>query len=232
MKANARILLVEDEPSIADNIQYALKAASFEVDWSASGQEALRAFSNQTPDLVILDIGLPDMDGFEVCRKLRALSDLPILFLSARSDEIDRVVGLELGADDYICKPFSPRELVARVKANLRRTQLTVAAESGQALKKVGQLSVDVTSRIVQFSGETVDVTRYEFGILEVLIEHPKRVYSREELLVKVWSEPDSSADRVVDTHIKTLRAKLKSIDANTEIIKTHRGIGYSLGDC
>ena len=232
MKANARILLVEDEPSIADNIQYALKAASFDVVWCASGLEALSAFSSQTPDLVILDIGLPDMDGFEVCRKLRAVSNLPILFLSARSDEIDRVVGLELGADDYICKPFSPRELVARVKTNLRRAQLTVANEASEILKKVGQLSVDIASRTVQLAGKAVDVTRYEFGILEVLIQHPKRVYSREELLIKVWSEPDSSTDRVVDTHIKTLRAKLKSIDANTEIIKTHRGIGYSLDVC
>lgn len=232
MKANARILLVEDEPSIADNIQYALKAASFDVVWRASGLEALSAFSSETPDLVILDIGLPDMDGFEVCRKLRAVSNLPILFLSARSDEIDRVVGLELGADDYICKPFSPRELVARVKTNLRRAQLTIADEACETLKKVGQLTVDITSRTVQLAGKAVDVTRYEFGILEVLIQHPKRVYSREELLMKVWSEPDSSTDRVVDTHIKNLRAKLKSIDANTEIIKTHRGIGYSLDAC
>ena len=229
MKANARILLVEDEPSIADNVQYALKAASFEVIWAASGQEALSAFSNQVPDLVILDIGLPDMDGFEVCRKLRTLSDLPILFLSARSDEIDRVVGLELGADDYICKPFSPRELVARVKANLRRTQLSVACEPNLASKKVGLLSIDMASRTVQFSGKEVAITRYEFGILEVMMQHPKRVYSREELLIKVWNEPNDSIDRVVDTHIKTLRAKLKAIDSNSEAIKTHRGIGYSL---
>jgi len=229
MKANARILLVEDESSIADNIQYALKAASFEVIWVSSGQQALSAFSNQALDLVILDIGLPDMDGFEVCRQLRAQSDLPILFLSARSDEIDRVVGLELGADDYICKPFSPRELVARVKTNLRRSQLSAVSDRSQDSKTLGLLSLDVTSRTVLFAGESVDVTRYEFGILEVMIHHPKRVYSREELLLKVWSEPDTSIDRVVDTHIKTLRAKLKAIDSSLEPIKTHRGIGYSL---
>ena len=229
MKANARILLVEDESSIADNIQYALKAASFEVIWVSSGQQALSAFLNQALDLVILDIGLPDMDGFEVCRQLRAQSDLPILFLSARSDEIDRVVGLELGADDYICKPFSPRELVARVKTNLRRSQLSAVSDRSQGSKAVGLLSLDITSRTVLFAGESVDVTRYEFGILEVMIHHPKRVYSREELLLKVWSEPDTSIDRVVDTHIKTLRAKLKAIDSSLEPIKTHRGIGYSL---
>ncbi len=229
MKANARILLVEDEPSIADNIQYALKAASFEVIWVSTGQQALSAFSNQAPDLVILDIGLPDMDGFEVCRSLRAKSDLPILFLSARSDEIDRVVGLELGADDYICKPFSPRELVARVKTNLRRSGLSAASESSKDSRTTELLNLDIASRTVFFVGEAVEVTRYEFGILEVMIQHPKRVYSREELLLKVWNEPDASIDRVVDTHIKTLRAKLKSIDSSLEIIKTHRGIGYSL---
>lgn len=229
MKANARILLVEDEPSIADNVQYALKAASFDVTWAASGQQAIDLFNTDTPDLVILDIGLPDIDGFEVCRQIRAQSELPILFLSARSDEIDRVVGLELGADDYICKPFSPRELVARVKANLRRSQLSIAPSVTSSQNNASLLQVNVASRTVQFSGQEVAITRYEFGILEVMIQHPKRVYSREELLLKVWNEPSSSIDRVVDTHIKTLRAKLKAIDSSLDPIKTHRGIGYSL---
>ena len=229
MKANARILLVEDEPSIADNVQYALKVASFDVIWAASGQQAIDLFNTDTPDLVILDIGLPDIDGFEVCRQIRTQSELPILFLSARSDEIDRVVGLELGADDYICKPFSPRELVARVKTNLRRSQLNTAPSVASIQKTASLLQVNVASRTVQFSGQEVAITRYEFGILEVMIQHPKRVYSREELLLKVWSEPSSSIDRVVDTHIKTLRAKRKAIDSRRDTIKTYRGIGYSL---
>jgi len=224
MKANACVLLIEDESSIADNIKYALQAASFDVLWAASGMEGLSLFKKETIDLVILDIGLPDMDGFEVCRKIRAQSQVPLLFLSARADEIDRVVGLEMGADDYICKPFSPRELVARVKTNLRRYQATPATPNNTEL-----LILNDENRTVHFLGQLLDITRYEFGILQVMKKHPKRVYSREELLSKVWHEPGNSLDRVVDTHIKTLRAKLKVIDEDKEIIKTHRGIGYSL---
>jgi len=230
MKPNARVLLVEDESSIADNIQYALKAASFEVLWATSGMEALSLFKEQSIDLVILDIGLPDMDGFEVCRQIREISQVPLLFLTARSDEIDRVVGLEMGADDYICKPFSPRELVARVKTNLRRYQLPLSAAAASSSAEQGDnLVLNEEHRTVHFCGQLLDITRYEFGILQVMHKHPKRVYSRDELLEKVWHEPDNSIDRVVDTHIKTLRAKLKDIDGQKEVIKTHRGIGYSL---
>ncbi|OUS39963.1 two-component system response regulator CreB [Oleispira antarctica] len=221
MKPNACVLLVEDEPSIADNIKYALSSASFEVLWAASGTEALKQFNEQHIDLVILDIGLPDMDGFEVCRQIREISQVPLLFLTARSDEIDRVVGLEMGADDYICKPFSPRELVARVKANLRRS--TASPLSNEILV------LNDENRSVHFCGQLLQVTRYEFGILQVMHKHPKRVYSREALLEQVWHEPDNSMDRVVDTHIKTLRAKFKEVDREKDIIKTHRGVGYSL---
>ncbi len=241
MKPNARVLLVEDESSIADNIKYALSSASFEVLWAASGTEALKLFKDQSVeqhiDLVILDIGLPDMDGFEVCRQIREVSQVPLLFLTARSDEIDRVVGLEMGADDYICKPFSPRELVARVKANLRRYQAIDAispspssADSSTVFTPGNEtLVLNDENRSVHFCGQLLQVTRYEFGILQVMHRHPKRVYSREELLEQVWYEPDNSMDRVVDTHIKTLRAKLKEVDSEKDIIKTHRGVGYSL---
>jgi two-component system catabolic regulation response regulator CreB len=233
MKPNARVLLVEDEASIADNINYALNAASFEVLWARCGMEALDLFKQQAIDLVILDIGLPDIDGFEVCRQIRETSQVPLLFLTARSDEIDRVVGLEMGADDYICKPFSPRELVARVKTNLRRYQLSsssfVVPSSATTPSQNENLVLNEEYRSVHFFGQLLEVTRYEFGILQVMHKHPKRVYSREELLEKVWHEPDNSMDRVVDTHIKTLRAKLKEIDGQKEVIKTHRGIGYSL---
>ena len=227
MKPNARVLLVEDESSIADNIKYALNAASFEVLWATSGVEALTLFKEQAIDLVILDIGLPDIDGFEVCRQIRELSQVPLLFLTARSDEIDRVVGLEMGADDYICKPFSPRELVARVKTNLRRYQISPSLTAVPSQDE--SLVLNDENRTVHFRGQLLDITRYEFGILQVMHKHPKRVYSREELLGKVWHEPDNSMDRVVDTHIKTLRAKLKEVDEKAEVIKTHRGIGYSL---
>jgi len=225
MKPNACVLSVEDEPSIADNIKYALSSASFEVLWAASGTEALKQFKDQSVeqniDLVILDIGLPDIDGFEVCRQIREISQVPLLFLTARSDEIDRVVGLEMGADDYICKPFSPRELVARVKANLRRSTATPLSNE--------ILVLNDENRSVHFCGQLLQVTRYEFGILQVMQKHPKRVYSREALLEQVWHEPDNSMDRVVDTHIKTLRAKFKEVDSAKDIIKTHRGVGYSL---
>jgi two-component system catabolic regulation response regulator CreB len=233
MKPNACVLLVEDESSIADNIKYALNAASFEVIWATSGMEALRLFKEQAIDLVILDIGLPDIDGFEVCRQIREVSQVPLLFLTARSDEIDRVVGLEMGADDYVCKPFSPRELVARVKTNLRRYQAPLSSPSSNppstAADKYEKLVLNDENRSVHFNGQLLDVTRYEFGILQVMHKYPKRVYSRDELLEKVWHEPDNSMDRVVDTHIKTLRAKLKEVDEQAEVIKTHRGIGYSL---
>jgi two-component system catabolic regulation response regulator CreB len=231
MKPNACVLLVEDESSIADNIKYALNAASFEVLWAASGIDALKVFKEQTIDLVILDIGLPDIDGFEVCRQIREVSQVPLLFLTARSDEIDRVVGLEMGADDYICKPFSPRELVARVKTNLRRYQAPLSSSNSpsSSTDTNGNLVLNDENRSVHFCGQRLDVTRYEFGILQAMSKYPKRVYSRDELLEKVWHEPDNSMDRVVDTHIKTLRAKLKEIDGQAEIIKTHRGIGYSL---
>ncbi len=231
MKQKSKILLIEDESSIADNIKYALHAASFDVLWADTGTEGLAIFKEQAPSLVILDIGLPDMDGFEVCRQIRAQSQVPILFLSARSDEIDRVVGLEIGADDYICKPFSPRELVARVKANLRRCQ-TPKSSAPVTPTEAANLILNDEYRTVHFYGQLVDVTRYEFGILQVLKQHPKRVYSREDLLEKVWHEPDNSLDRVVDTHIKTLRAKLKVVNANIDPIKTHRGVGYSLDIC
>lgn len=237
MKPNARVLLVEDESSIADNIKYALTSASFEVLWSVSGTEALKQFKEQSIDLVILDIGLPDMDGFEVCRQIREVSQVPLLFLTARSDEIDRVVGLEMGADDYVCKPFSPRELVARVKANLRRYNPIDAISSTDSdtdssitsSSVNGVLLLNNENRSVHFCGRLLQVTRYEFGILQVMHKHLKRVYSREELLEQVWQEPDNSMDRVVDTHIKTLRAKFKEVDSEKDIIKTHRGIGYSL---
>lgn len=233
MKPNACVLLVEDESSIADNIKYALKAASFEVLWTTSGMDALNLFKEQTIDLVILDIGLPDIDGFEVCRQIRETSQVPLLFLTARSDEIDRVVGLEMGADDYICKPFSPRELVARVKTNLRRYQAPLSGSTSTLVTAVSAqgeiLLLNDENRTVHFCGQLLDITRYEFGILQVMHKHPKRVYSREVLLEKVWHEPDNSMDRVVDTHIKTLRAKLKEVDGKRDIIKTHRGIGYSL---
>lgn len=219
-----RILLVEDESGIADNIRYALDKACFEVDWVMLGEAALRHIETASYACVVLDVGLPDMDGFEVCREIRKGSDLPVIFLTARGEEIDRVVGLELGADDYVAKPFSPRELVARVKSNVRRY-------TGQSLAEdAGPFLLDESRRTIRYHQQTLDLTRYEYGILCLLLKRPGRVYSREQILESVWVESENSIDRVVDGHIKTLRGKLKAIDGGENPVKTHRGIGYSLG--
>ncbi|MCC2637498.1 MAG: two-component system response regulator CreB [Moraxellaceae bacterium] len=229
MAAKPRILVVEDEPGIADAIRYVLESHGFEVTWRQTGGDALADFARQRPDLVVLDVGLPDISGFDLFRQLRATGDVPVIFLTARSDEIDRVVGLELGADDYIAKPFSPRELAARVRTVLRRTQAApaVAAAPGVATPFV----LDDERRQIRYYGQLLDLSRYEFGILRLLLRHPGRVYTREEIMYQVWEVPEVSSDRTVDTHIKVLRAKLKAIAPAVEAVCTHRGVGYSLAE-
>lgn len=226
------ILLVEDEVAIADNLAYALATDGFTPKHVALGQAALDAL--QTPDhpfsLVVLDVGLPDLNGFEVCRRLRQHSSIPVIFLTARSDEIDRIVGLEIGADDYVTKPFSPRELVARVRAVLRR-QLAPSATAVNANNK------DVPERFelreeegrILYYGYLLILTRYEFLLLKTLIERPNQLFSRAQLMDKVWTHAANTMDRTVDTHIKSLRAKLKAINDNDDPIQTHRGMGYSI---
>jgi len=229
-----RILVVEDEPSIAENLAYSLKTEGFEVCLAATGGEALPYFTDKcdqtAPALVILDVGLPDMSGFDVCREIRSRSSVPVIFLTAREAEIDRVVGLELGADDYVVKPFSPRELVARVRAILRRSAATnPAVDKGWESLALGPFKVDGNRRRISCEGAAIDLSRYEYGLLALLIEHPGRVYTRDQLMEQVWDEPDSSLDRTVDAHIKSLRAKLRDTAAGDAAIVTHRGVGYSL---
>ncbi|MDH3974842.1 MAG: two-component system response regulator CreB [Deltaproteobacteria bacterium] len=223
-----KILIVEDEPSIADNITYALSTEGFEPLWCGTGSEALDEFEKSGIALIILDIGLPDINGFELARIIRSNSDIPIIFLTARSDEIDRVAGLELGADDYVVKPFSPRELAARVRAVLRRS-VDNGASSQQKKSQRLPFEIDEKKFIISYYGESLDLTRYEFRLLQLLITSPGRVYSRDQLMERVWEEPEMSLDRTVDTHIKTIRQKLKSIKPDEEVIITHRGVGYSL---
>ena len=223
-----KILVVEDEPSIADNIIYALKTEGFAPTWCQTGGDGLRAFGEQTFALVILDVGLPDMNGFELCKKLRAGSFVPIIFVTARKDEIDRVVGLEIGADDYVVKPFAPRELTARVKAILRRSESQGGAPLPQAAKL---FSIDDERCEIRYYGSPLQLSRYEFRLLKVLIQKPGRVYSRDQLMELAWEEPDTALDRTVDAHIKTLRAKLRAIREDEDPIRTHRGLGYSLKD-
>jgi len=221
-----KILVVEDEPTIADTIKYALETDGFEVVWCATAQSALEAFESQKVNLIILDIGLPDISGFDLCREIRKTSSVPIIFLTSRTDEIDRVVGLEIGGDDYVSKPFSPRELTARVKAVLRRTVLSSGGE--MSLSKT-PWSIDENRRKVSYFNELLDLSRYEYKLMTLFISRPGWVYTRDMLMDMVWEEPDASMDRTVDTHIKTLRMKLHQIKPELNPIQTHRGIGYSL---
>lgn len=227
---NEIILLVEDEPSIADNIIYALDTEGFSVQWQSSGRDALSVLETETIDLILLDIGLPDINGFDLAREIRKRFDLPIIFLTARNSEMDRVVGLEIGGDDYVGKPFSPRELTARVRAVLRRSAGTSRSpESSPKPAAESPFAVDDSRYSIHFHGKKLDLSRYEFRLMRVLARNPGRVFTREILMQQAWDEPDMSLDRTVDTHIKTIRRKLRSVDPDTEWIVTHRGIGYSL---
>ena len=230
------ILIIEDEPAIADTLLYALKTEGFDPQWCATGQAGLAALAAQEFTLVVLDIGLPDGSGFEFCKTIRARSQVPIIFLTARASEIDRVVGLEIGGDDYLVKPFSPRELTARVKAILRRTNghaaNPVAATSTAPVTPATPAPafvIDESRCLISYRGRALDLTRYEFRLLKVLLAQPGRVFSRDQLMSAAWEEPGASLDRTVDAHIKTLLAKLRGIDPTTDPIQTHRGLGYSL---
>ena len=224
------ILIVEDEPGIADTLQYALRTEGFEPAWCASAEAALAAIAQRTPALVILDVGLPDMNGFDLFKRLREHIDVPTVFLTARGDEIDRVVGLELGADDYVPKPFSPRELVARVRSVLRRSARPAAAPPAAA-PPPGAFEVDDGRRQIRFYGRPLELSRYEFGLLRALVRRPGHVYTRDALLELVWDDSSDSLDRTVDAHVKTVRAKLKVVAPTLEPIRTHRGVGYALAE-
>jgi two-component system catabolic regulation response regulator CreB len=218
------ILIIEDEPAIAETLIYAFKEAGIATTHKLLGSDAMVQIKQQSFDFVILDVGLPDMTGFEVCKLIRAESNIPILFLTARNHEIDRIVGLEIGADDYVTKPFSPREVVARVKAILRRTEL-----KQDTSHKNNQFMVDELANRIQYRGHLLDLTRYEFLLLKTLVHQPQRVFSRNQLMDIVWVNAENTLERTVDAHIKTLRAKLRTVDTQTEAIITHRGMGYSL---
>jgi two-component system, OmpR family, catabolic regulation response regulator CreB len=217
------VLIIEDEPAIADTLIYACKEAGIVTTHHILGHEGVTAVREQTFDFIVLDIGLPDMTGFDVCKKIRAVSQVPILFLTARNHEIDRIVGLEIGADDYVTKPFSPREVVARIHAILRR------AGKQSATPETITFKLDETACRIQYRGQFLELTRYEYLLLKTLILQPKRVYSRDQLMDIVWAQAENTLERTVDAHIKTVRAKLRKVDADTEAIVTHRGMGYSL---
>ena len=223
------ILVVEDEAAIADTLVYALQADGFEVTWLSLASEALELRARDPFDLVILDVGLPDISGFEACKRLRRFSEVPVIFLTARDAEIDRVVGLEIGADDYVVKPFSPREVAARVRAILKRTAPRDAAPAMVAAAAAeGPFVVDVERFRIHYLGQLLSLTRHEFRLLQTLLAQPERVFSREQLLDSVGVASDAGYERSIDSHIKSLRAKLRQVNAEAEPIQTHRGLGYS----
>lgn len=225
MAANS-VLLVDDEISIVDSLLYAFSSEGFRVQSAATAQEALIYIEKSCPDFIVLDLGLPDRSGFEVCKDLRkAGNNTPILFLTARAEEVDRILGLELGGDDYVVKPFSPREVVARAKAILRR----FSEEESKPPKQQSEFSIDEDKLIISFKGEALNLSRYEFRLLTVLVKRPGRVFSREELMNRAWETPDMTLERTVDTHIKTIRTKIRSISSEADPIVTHRGFGYSI---
>jgi two-component system, OmpR family, catabolic regulation response regulator CreB len=219
--AMPRILLVEDETAIAQTVIYALRGDGHQVEHFHLGQEALAAARQDGFDLAVLDVGLPDIDGYALCRELRREAALPVIFLTARGSESERVLGLELGADDYVAKPFSPLELAARVRAVLRRCAPQAGAADG--------FEHDRDGRLVRYRGQSLHLTRYEYGLLAALLARPGAVLSRAQLMDRVWGEAPESSDRTVDTHVKTLRAKLREVAPDRDPIRTHRGLGYSL---
>jgi two-component system, OmpR family, catabolic regulation response regulator CreB len=228
-----RILICEDEPAISDSLQYALKHEHFACTVVSLGARAVAAIAaaaeNDQPfDLLILDVGLPDISGIEVCKAVRSHSNVPIVFLTARNDEIDRVLGLELGADDYIGKPFSPREVVARVKAVLRRSTAAPSMPVAQA-DAANAFVVDESRLCITFGGHRLELTHHEYHLLAFLLRSPERVFTRGQIMQAAWPDAAVVSERTIDTHIKTLRQKLKQVAPEQDPIKTHRGHGYSI---
>lgn len=232
------ILLVEDEVAIADTLIYALETEHFEVRHVTTASDALKLAIDDY-QLAILDVGLPDISGFDLCAQIRKSSTIPVLFLTARDSEIDRILGLELGGDDYVTKPFSPREVVARIRAILRRAeastesknnQLQNKGESPQQGQQHGPLEHDPEAMTISCLGKRMNLTAHEYKLLAALMSQPGRIFTRDQLLMKAWEDPGSAMDRTVDAHIKSLRAKIRECNPDgTDPIETRRGLGYTL---
>ncbi len=222
---STRIFIVEDEPSIAQTVQFALEAEGFVTEHFPSGGACLDALSAGVPSLILLDVGLTDGSGFEFFRRIRQITETPVIYMTARDAEIDRVAGLEMGADDYIVKPFSLRELVARVRVVLRRieTASTVSTDTSEVFR------IDSVRRQIHYRSRPLDLTLHEYRLLETLLSQPERVFTRGQLLERGWDDPDHRLERTIDSHIKSLRNKLRKIKPDADPICTHRGVGYSL---
>jgi len=226
-----RILVVDDDPHIREVVQFALDKEGFDTLEAGDGAQALERFAANRPDLIVLDITMPELDGTEVCRRIRQTSRTPIIFLSSRDDEIDRVLGLELGGDDYITKPFSPRELVARVKAVLRRLEDAKAPrDEGTAIMQHGRLSLNLDDFTGSWDDTQIVLTLTEFGIIRTLMQRPGKVYSRDDLMSSAYELSRIVSDRTIDSHVRRVRKKFADIGADP--VETVHGIGYKLGDC
>jgi len=224
-ESTARILLVDDEESIQTLLTYPLRKEGYEVVSARDGREGLDRFAEGRFDLVVLDVMMPHVDGIEVCRRLRARSQVPIIMLTARDDEVDKVLGLEIGADDYITKPFSVREFRSRVKAALRRTQML--GDAGEEMITGGDIEIDFGRRSVRVRGAQVELTYVEFEILAALARNPGRVLDRQTLLERVWGDSSYRDPRTIDVHIRHLRTKIEAEPSNPEHVFTVRGVGY-----
>ncbi|HST44319.1 MAG TPA: two-component system response regulator CreB [Luteimonas sp.] len=224
-----QILLVEDEHAIADAAAYVLRGDGHHVEHCVLGGEALSRLRAGGFDLVVLDIGLPDIGGLDVCRQLRTFSTVPVLFLTARNDEVDRILGFELGGDDYMAKPFSPRELASRVRARLRRHGEIAQGAAPPAAGPATVFEHDAAGRRIRYRGRLLELTRYEYLLLAELLRRPGAILSRAQLLDRAWEGALESGERTVDTHVKTLRGKLREVDPGHDPIRTHRGVGYAL---
>ncbi|KJC49906.1 chemotaxis protein CheY [Bradyrhizobium sp. LTSP849] len=227
-----RILIVDDEGHIREVIRVALKKAGMDVIEARDGKEALSRFAADMPDLIVLDVGMPEFDGLDVCREVRKNSDVPILFLSARDEEIDRILGLEIGGDDYVTKPFSPRELVARVNVILRRlSPRNGDAKAGPGALSQGGLKIDPEQHVASFAGIPLKLTAIEFGILRAFLTRPTSVFNREQLMRAAYQLNIQVSDRTIDSHIRNIRAKLAAQDCEN-VIETIHGVGFKLGRC
>jgi two-component system, OmpR family, response regulator len=226
-----KILIVDDDPHIRQVLSFALGKAGMETSEAGDGEAALTAIGAKRPDLVVLDINMPRMDGLEVCRRLRASGDLPILFLSSRDDEVDRVVGLELGGDDYVVKPFSPREVVARVSAILKRGGRALEQAGAKQPVTHGKLRLDPEAWEAEWAGEPVTVTVTEFELMLLLASLPSRVFTRDAIIDRLHGPGFAVTDRTIDSHIRNLRAKFSAV-GGTDLIETRAGVGYRIGAC
>lgn len=219
------ILVCDDDAHIREVVRFALEKAGYAVREAADGREAIETFERGGVDLVILDVLMPEEDGLGVCRRIRASSEVPILFLSSRDDEVDRVLGLELGADDYVTKPFSPRELVARVRAIARRTRAVAAAAGDEEVIRVGALAIDRSKHRVSYAGREVVLTATEMALLAALAARPGRVFRRDELVDRAWGHDHFITERTIDSHVRRIRKKLSEVGG--EPLETVYGVGY-----